>query len=611
MALSALQTKEIKASMNKLSIKIFFILLPLAACILGFGYAYYKAREKLTIDHIFRSSQLSAVLGANEISHYVEGRFIEFDRLSSVMNLCAYQPTSLPELSSNALSFTNGFSALLISDLSGRVSHFHLSSNRSNRYVMRQNLNNARILSSNVLELLNGSFEEWQLNYPRNQAREQEVLSKILGLQEHGEENSQANRDLSTQLNKLRQKRNLPKQVLSLASSEVTTRLGLIFDNDTYFYSRPLIDCNKDLVGYYTAVLDRTLIEDLIFDIKRSLTESGLEFVDVFMIRNNGLQSLSSSRYMRLDRLKRNGLNPTTSPVFRQDLGGIMINQPIGLDIKKHLVFDDNISLEVEQQGVTLLVFVSDKEINKHNATLLQEVLIYITMGLLLFVSLILYLSHFIASPISELRGRISTLSKVGTVNTQSPLRHDEIGDLFSAFSDMADKIQQKESELTRLAREDSLTGVLNRRALVNSAEELRHLNATCCICMMDLDNFKQVNDVCGHATGDEVLIEFCRLVNGELRSSDSFGRLGGEEFGLLLPETAIEEALQIAERIRLRVELGLADKLCSSHVHPVTVSIGLVDWPKDQAFAQALVRADNCLYQAKHSGRNQIAVGK
>ncbi|MDN3685640.1 hypothetical protein QW180_27035 [Vibrio sinaloensis] len=89
-------------------------------------------------------------------------------------------------------------------------------------------------------------------------------------------------------------------------------------------------------MGYYTAVLDRTLIEDLIFDIKRSLTESGLEFVDVLMVRNDGLQSLSSSHYMRLDRLKRNGLNPTTSPIFfRQDLGGIMINQPVGLNIKK------------------------------------------------------------------------------------------------------------------------------------------------------------------------------------------------------------------------------------------------------------------------------------
>lgn len=597
--------------MNKLSIKIFFILLPLAACIFGFGYAYYKAREKLTIDHIFRSSQLSALLGANEISHYVEGRFTEFDRLSSAMTLCSTNETSLPELSSNALSFTNGFSAMLISDLSGRVIHFHLSSNKSNRHVLRQNLNNARILTDNAISLLNGSYEEWQLNYPRNQAREKEVLNQILGLQEHGEENSQVSRDLSTQLNKIREKRNLPKQVVNLASNEAVNRLGLIFDNETYFYSRPLIDCNKNLVGYYTAVLDRTLIEDLIFDIKRSLTESGLEFVDVLMVRNDGLQSLSSSHYMRLDRLKRNGLNPTTSPIFRQDLGGIMINQSVGLNIKKHLVFDDNISLKLEQQGVTLLVFVSEKEINKHNATLLREVVLYIAMGLLLFIGLIIYLSHFIASPITDLRRRISTLSRMGKADTEYKPRNDEIGDLFTAFSDMAGKIKQKESELTRLAREDSLTGVLNRRALVNGAEELRRLNASCCVCMMDLDDFKQVNDICGHAIGDEILIAFCQAVNCEIRSSDVLGRLGGEEFALLLPETSLDDALQIAERIRLRVEHELAGKLCSSHARPVTVSMGLVDWPKDQPFAQALIKADNCLYQAKHNGRNQISVGK
>ncbi|MEF1186804.1 sensor domain-containing diguanylate cyclase, partial [Vibrio sinaloensis] len=151
--------------MNKLRTKVFFILLPLAASILGFGYAYYQSREALTIDHIFRSSQLSALLGANEISHYIEGRFTEFDRLSSAMSLCQEPSISWAEVSSNALSFSRGFSALMISDLSGRVQNFHLSSNKSNRYILRQDLRNARVLPAETIELLNGAFEEWQVNY--------------------------------------------------------------------------------------------------------------------------------------------------------------------------------------------------------------------------------------------------------------------------------------------------------------------------------------------------------------------------------------------------------------------------------------------------------------
>ena len=593
--------------MNKLRTKVFFILLPLAASILGFGYAYYQSREALTIDHIFRSSQLSALLGANEISHYIEGRFTEFDRLSSAMSLCQEPPMSWAEVSSNALSFSRGFSALMISDLSGRVQNFHLSSNKSNRYILRQDLRNARVLPVETIELLNGAYEEWQVNYPRNIALEQSTLKKLNELQEHGEANSQANRDLSNKLSRLREKRNLPKQVVNLSSTEVVSRLGLIFDNETYFFSRPLIDCNKELVGYYTAVLDRTLIEDQLFDIKRSLTESGLEYVDVFMVRNDSLASLSRSNYMRLDQLKRNGLNEVIQPVLREDLGGIMINQPVGINIKQHLVFHDNINLKNGKYSITLVVFVSKQEIDKQNQTLIREISVYLVLAALLFVGLISYLSHYIASPITDLRRRISTLSRMGKADTRFSNRDDEIGDLFQAFSDMASKIKQKEMQLTRLAREDPLTGILNRRALVDGAEEIRRLASSCYICMMDLDHFKQINDQCGHSVGDDVLVAFCDAVAQETRESDMFGRLGGEEFALLLPNTTLREAAQIAERIRVRVERDLAEKLCSSHTLPVTVSMGLVSWPNEKAFTQVLDHADKLLYKAKQSGRNQI----
>tara|TARA_Y100001960_G_scaffold321599_2_gene396641 strand:+ start:216 stop:2006 length:1791 start_codon:yes stop_codon:yes gene_type:complete len=595
--------------MTKLSIKVFFILLPLAASILGFGYAYFEAKQKLTLDHIFRSSQLSALLGANEISHYIEGRFAEFDRLSSAISFCRDPSQSLTELSSNALSFTNGFSALVVTDLTGKVVNFHLSANKSNRYVLRQDLKNARVLPPSVISLLQSSYEEWRLNYPRNIALEKSIQEKLLNLQGHGEENSQASRDLSSQLNKLRGKQNLPKQVVNLSTTDVITRLGLIFDNETYFYSRPLINCEKELVGYYTAVLDRTLIENQLFDIKRSLTDSGLEYVDVFVVRNDGLTSLSSSNYMRLDKLQRNGLNSTISPAIRNDLGGVMINQPIGINVEQHLVFDDNINMRTDSQGVTLVVFVSEKEIEKQNKTLVREVSLYLALAAILFIGLSFYLSHYIASPISDLRRRISKLSRIGQADTDYKVRDDEIGDLFDAFSDMATKIKQKESQLTRLAREDPLTGVLNRRAFVDSAAELRRLNASCCICMMDLDHFKQVNDTCGHAVGDDVLIAFCHAVSKETREADVFGRLGGEEFALLLPETALSDASHIAERIRIRVEDELAEKLCSSHSQSVTVSIGIVDWPKELEFNQALAHADRFLYQAKANGRNQIVV--
>lgn len=595
--------------MTKLSSKVFFILLPLAVSILGFGYAYYDARKALTLNHIFRSVQLSVSLGESEISHYIEGQFTEFDRLSSAVSLCEEPSPSLSELSSDALSYTNGFSALLITDLLGKVVNFQLSSNKSNRYVLRQDLKNARILPPEVIVLLQQSYEEWRINYPRNIAIEQEASAQLNELQEHGEENSQASRELSSKLNKIRKNLHFPKLVINLAETEITSRLGLIFDNETYFYSRPMIDCQQQLVGYYTAVIDRTLIEDQLFEIKRSLTDNGLEYVDVFVVRNEGVSSLSNSNYIRLDQLQRNGLNPTSGPMFRQDLGGVVINRPIGVETKHQWYFDGNINPAANMKGISLVVFVSDKELQQHNNRLIREVALYLTLAMVLFTGLTLYLAHYIASPISDLRRRLAKLSLMGDADTDYKVRGDEIGELFDAFSDMATKIKQRESQLTRLAREDPLTGVLNRRAFFEQATRLEQSRKACAIAMMDLDHFKSVNDCYGHAVGDRVLIAFCAAVNQETRESDIFGRLGGEEFALIFPDTSVADTAQIMRRIRIRVESELAQATHNNASHPITVSIGIANWPVGVTFNQALAAADNCLYQAKNNGRNQVVV--
>ncbi|MCG9681334.1 diguanylate cyclase [Vibrio sp. Isolate23] len=596
--------------MNKLSVKIFIILLPLAISLLIFSYAYYNAREKLTIDHIYQSVQLSASLGANEISHYVEGRFTEFDRLSNEISTCKEGETSLSLSASDALSFTSGFSALAISDLSGQVTHFSLSSNKSNRYVLRKNIKGLILLPEHVLALLHTSYQEWQTTYPENLRLEKETLEQLLALNKRGEINSQASRNLSNLLVKIREGRSLPRQVISLASAETISKLGLIFDTASYFYSRPLIDCNQQIIGFYTAVLDRTIVEDHLYQIKNTLTQSGLEHVDVLMVRNQGLRSLSSVNHLPLDSLATTGLNPTNKPQMRNDLGGILINQPIVLHTQNHLISVNNHLPTVpnSQKGVSLIVFVSMDELKSRNLLLLREVLLYLMIALFLFVSLTLFLSSYIASPIVDLRRRISILSRTGKAKTDFSVRDDEIGQLFSAFSDMAYSIKTKESQLVKLVREDPLTGILNRRALVDHAEDISRHNAPSCICMMDLDHFKQINDSYGHAIGDSVLKTFCTLVTSELRESDIFGRLGGEEFALILPETQLEEAVNLAERIRSRVEIQLVASLSSIVSSQVTVSIGVVEWLDDD-FDRALSRADKHLYMAKKEGRNQVKV--
>jgi two-component system, cell cycle response regulator len=166
---------------------------------------------------------------------------------------------------------------------------------------------------------------------------------------------------------------------------------------------------------------------------------------------------------------------------------------------------------------------------------------------------------------------------------------------------------------LERLAALDSLTGIYNRRfGMTRLHEEFGRTlrsNAPLGLIMMDIDHFKQVNDVYGHLTGDRVLLRFTRLAQSVLREGDILVRYGGEEFLAILPGASTKDVLNIAERIRHKIaESSITD---GDEVIKVTVSIGGVSYPQiDVEKESNLVdRADQALYQAKESGRNCVNI--
>ena len=162
-------------------------------------------------------------------------------------------------------------------------------------------------------------------------------------------------------------------------------------------------------------------------------------------------------------------------------------------------------------------------------------------------------------------------------------------------------------TELEHLATHDSLTQTLNRRAAMQLCQEevdrARRYGHGPSIMMLDLDNFKMVNDTHGHQHGDAVLEHFAACTAAALRSEDRLGRYGGEEFLVLLPDTDALAASRVAQRIHVLLQAG----------HPLDcqLSIGVTSWhgPQDTLDAM-LARADAALYQAKESGRNQTCIG-
>ena len=175
-------------------------------------------------------------------------------------------------------------------------------------------------------------------------------------------------------------------------------------------------------------------------------------------------------------------------------------------------------------------------------------------------------------------------------------------------------KLARLNANLYELATTDSMTKLFNRRHFIESSENLilqqRRNSARSCVLLMDIDHFKRVNDTYGHAVGDEVIVRVADILIANLRKHDIVGRLGGEEFAMVLWDCSVNAAFTIAQRLRSEVQNSSVN---TKHGEVgFTISIGLTEIiPNKDDIDQALLRADSALYAAKSNGRNQVFVSE
>jgi len=171
---------------------------------------------------------------------------------------------------------------------------------------------------------------------------------------------------------------------------------------------------------------------------------------------------------------------------------------------------------------------------------------------------------------------------------------------------------RQRYEELRRVTIRDALTGVYNRRyfdeALEKAIDRSERSGSAFCLLMVDVDNFKRINDAYGHAEGDTVLQRIAQAIVASVRASDDVCRYGGEEFAVLLPHTDIAQAVALSERIGCQVPEACATSWRGAEAAPVTVTIGVAAFPEDASRGVELLRiADRRLYAGKAAGRNRV----
>lgn len=174
---------------------------------------------------------------------------------------------------------------------------------------------------------------------------------------------------------------------------------------------------------------------------------------------------------------------------------------------------------------------------------------------------------------------------------------------IFWLLMDIYARYQEEYNSMQRLALTDPLTGLANRRRMQEHLEQALKIQMPFALLLLDLDHFKQINDHYGHAVGDEVLIEIATRLSYTLRSEDIIARWGGEEFLLYAPALSDPYAGQMAERILHVVQ----NEPVKGHI-PVTLSIGVALYQTGDSLDTLLSRADQAMYRAKFSGRNQVA---
>jgi diguanylate cyclase (GGDEF)-like protein len=171
-------------------------------------------------------------------------------------------------------------------------------------------------------------------------------------------------------------------------------------------------------------------------------------------------------------------------------------------------------------------------------------------------------------------------------------------------------ELAEEAEALERLACSDGLTGLNNRRHFLvlanNEWARFQRYKRPLALLMTDIDKFKSVNDTYGHDVGDEVIKAVAGVLQASKRTTDIVGRLGGEEFALVLPEATLESALQAAERFRQLV----ANRVISAGEQrvPITISLGVASADgQTSGFEEMLKQSDLALYEAKHTGRNRV----
>ncbi len=313
------------------------------------------------------------------------------------------------------------------------------------------------------------------------------------------------------------------------------------------------------------------------------------------------------------------------TPIARQVLQRLRIETGKPLTFEGHLQ-NTVLGLALIPQTLPVIVVVERDRAEIYAAwSAFRNLFLALMGGLTLLVAIVAWrMGHSIVIPLERLTSAADHIA-AGDLAIQLPVvRRDELGHLTEVFNQMTGNLQRSHDEfkaasqtlqkqnklLETLSITDSLTDLYNRKKLddilADQLARFKRNQRSFAILMLDIDRFKKLNDTYGHLAGDQVLASVARTLFSSIRNIDFAARYGGEEFVIVLPETTLSAARDMAERIRIQVH-GATYQFNDQSI-AVTLSIGVANsHSSDESADAVLARADQMLYEAKRSGRDRV----